>query len=387
MLGQQFTSDGESSPASERVEDAKGTLDAIRSVIGNPMENPLKRWTLLTGERAAVTALLLGLVFVFLVGVSFVRPYGMRELLTETSSAQMLFSALLSGAILLVSIVVSINSVVLSQEITDIEGQQRRIAATLDYRSRLEEFLESGVTPARPAEFLPVILFVILRQMEAVRDATQDIDDEELRDHVESFVDHVAADVKQARKTLDRNDSGDLKVLLAGLSYDYSGQLHIARAYEQQFDDAFPDSQVEALERLIETLKLFGTAHGYFQSLYYKRELAELSSRLLLVSLPVIVFASYVLLALDARMFPEVTWFGISPLLLFVSFAYTVALAPYVVLTTYIIRVSTVTLRTLAAGPFVFRSDSKFDSYDLETESDDLDWQSLELTDDGEPAT
>jgi hypothetical protein len=380
-----LASDGESSFASKGAEVARGELDDIQSVLGDPTENRFKRWTLLTGKRAAVTGALLGAVFLFLIAVSFVRPYGMRELLNETNAAKMLFSALLSGAILLVSIVVSINSVVLSQEITDIDRQQERISATLDYRSRIEEYLESGVTPARPAEFLPVILYVILEQAQAVKRSAADIQNEELNEALDAFVDHVSADVEQARKTLNRNDSGDLKVLLAGLSYDYSGQLHAARAFQQQYGDEFANDN-EALERLTETLTLFGTAHGYFESLYYKRELAELSSRLLFVSLPVIVFSSYVLLALDAQMFPEMRVLGLSPLLLFVSFAYTVALAPYVILTAYVIRASAITLRTLAAGPFMFRSKSKLDSLDLETAGDDLDWDDLELTDDNTTA-
>ena len=268
-----LASDGESSFASKGAEVARGELDDIQSVLGDPTENRFKRWTLLTGKRAAVTGALLGAVF--LIAVSFVRPYGMRELLNETNAAKMLFSALLSGAILLVSIVVSINSVVLSQEITDIDRQQERISATLDYRSRIEEYLESGVTPARPAEFLPVILYVILEQAQAVKRSAADIQNEELNEALDAFVDHVSADVEQARKTLNRNDSGDLKVLLAGLSYDYSGQLHAARAFQQQYGDEFANDN-EALERLTETLTLFGTAHGYFESLYYKRELAKL---------------------------------------------------------------------------------------------------------------
>ena len=95
----------------------------------------------------------------------------------------------------------------------------------------------------------------------------------------------------------------------------------------------------------------------YFKTLYYKLELSDLATTLLTVSLPIIVFITYVLLALDSGIFPDVTLFGYTPLTVFISFAYTIALAPYAVLTSYIIRAANVTKRTPEEGPFVLDSE------------------------------
>ncbi len=349
----------------------------------------ISRWFLLLGRRTSVTLFLLLCVLAVLLAMS-VQGTGvdMRRLLTETNTVQTLFNTLLSGIILLVSIVVSINSIVFSQEITDIEDQRDRIDASIQYRDRIDQFMKSDVSPARPAEFLRAILQVIDRQAMALANIAEDSDDGEFREEAKAFADRVTADAERAGETLADAQFGTFKVLLAGLNYDYSRQLHAARRFKRKYRNQLDDDEAEAIDDLVDTLKFFATGREYFKSLYYKRELARLSSRLLYVSLPAIVFTSYVLLALDAKLFPRQMalpiWraFSIPPLPLFVSFAYTVALAPFVILTAYIIRAVTVTLNTLAAGPFILERGAAIDEFDWEHEDED-DW---EITDPETPA-
>ena len=365
---------------SRGVDAARDYTEEISSALTNPAENRVKQWFLLKGRRPVVTAVLLLAIFVLLVGLAVIRPLNMRDLLTKTNTVQTLFSALLSGAILLVSIVVSINSIVLSQEITDIESQQERISASMDFRRHIEEFIETDVIPARPAEFLRVVLHTLLHQAQSLADIAADSTNDEFREQVETFRDKVSEDVDQARTTLGDARFGTFKVLLVGLNYDYSGQLYAARTFKHKYADTLTDEEQEAIDDLTETLTFFATGREYFKSLYYKRELAELSSRLLYVSLPVIVFTSYVLLALDANLIPEMTILGVPPLLLFVTLAYVIALAPYVVLTAYVIRAATIALRTLAAGPFILHKGSTIDSLNFERAEDSMDWEETQNT-------
>lgn len=51
-------------------------------------------------------------------------------------------------------------------------------------------------------------------------------------------------------------------------------------------------------------------------------------------------------------MFPEVSLFGLLPLSVYVLATYTVALIPFVVLTSHVLRTATVAHRTLATGSF-----------------------------------
>jgi hypothetical protein len=64
-------------------------------------------------------------------------------------------------------------------------------------------------------------------------------------------------------------------------------------------------------------------------------------------------------------------------LILGVSFAYTIALAPYLILTSYILRAATIALRTLSAGPFILRTGKNIDSMDWDVEEPDREWGSI----------
>ncbi|UPW01177.1 hypothetical protein M0R88_03510 [Halorussus gelatinilyticus] len=326
------------------------------------------QWVLLRGKRMWVAAALLLTVLSVLVGGSIVRPLDLQTLLRDTNTVQTLFSALLSGSILLVSIVVSINSIVLSEEITDIETQRERIDASVRYRGQIEEFIESDVSPARPAEFLRTILKVIDRQAEGIESIAERADSDEFAEEAKIFSEEVSKEAEKAGETLSGAKFGSFKVLLAGLDYDYSWQLHVARRFKRKYGHCLGDDQQRAIDDLVETLKVFATGREYFKSLYYKREFSRLSARLLYVSLPTIVYISYVMLVIGTDLFPEVWLFWqplkITPLSLFTTFSYTVALAPYVVLTSYVLRAMTVTLQTLASGPFVLRQSDELDEFD-----------------------
>ena len=357
-------------------------FEELGTALRAPGENAIKRWLLLTGPRLWVMFVLMFLVFVLLVGMATVKPVEMRGLLTETNAVQTLFATLLSGAILLVSIVVSINSVVLSQEMTDINQQQKRIDASVEYHRQIEDFIEADITPARPSDFLNAVLYASSRQVKTLTHLAEDSPNDEFERDVREFAEQVAQDVEQARQTLTAGRVGTFRVLLAGLNYNYSGQLHATRGLKHKYSEDLSTEGREAIDRLVDTLKHIGIGREYFKSLYYKRELARLSSRLLYVSLPVIVFTSYVLLALNANMFPDVSFFGLSPLLLSIMFAYTIALAPYVILTAYVIRAATITLRTLAAGPFILQEGSNITSLEWVVQDQSREWELVDQTQD-----
>ena len=367
------------------------SLDSLIPGDREPPSSPFRRvrqWVLLRGERTWVAAMLLAGVFGVLLLTSVVRPLDLQQLLENTNTVQTLFSALLSGSILLVSIVVSINSIVLSEEITDIESQRERIDASIRYRGQIEEFIESDVSPARPAEFLRTILKVIDRQADGIAQIAEKGDNEEFAEEARIFSEEVSREAEKAGETLSGAEFGSFNVLLAGLDYDYSWQLHVARRFERKYGHRLGDDQQNAIDDLVETLKVFATGREYFKSLYYKREFARLSSRLLYVALPTVVYISYVMLVLDTSLFPEI-WLlfkplRIRPLALFTTFSYTIALAPYVVLTSYVIRAMTVTLQTLASGPFVLRQSDELDEFDWDDDDVQVSDQNLPTPDDVE---
>ena len=359
----------------------EGSFRPVTGFLHSVQRNRVVQWVIFRGERRLVTLALLAGVFAAFLVLALVRPVDMEQLLSETTTLRTLFATLLSGAILIVSVVSSISSIVLSQEITDIDTEEQRIDSSIEFRRNTEDLAEVAYSPGQPAAFLEVILSTVYEQARELGTAAARSDDEELRDETQSFASEVLSEAKRAATTLDGSRFGTFAVLSAGLNYDYSWQLNTARRLRKKYGDAL-DEESELLSNLIDTLKLFATARAYFQSLYYKREVAQLSSVLLYVSLPVIVFISYLLLALDANIIPAVRIGPLSLLSVFILFAYTVSLAPYVVLTAYVVRIAAITMQTLAAGPFIVRQRDHRDIAELTMDADPDQWDT-EFGDEG----
>jgi hypothetical protein len=342
------------------------------------------RWFLLRGKRTSVTLFVLVCVLLTLLFLSIPGTgLEMRQLLAETTTVQTMFNTLLGGIIRLVAIVVSINAIVLSQEITNLQDQRDHIDASIQYRNRIDEFVDSDVSPTRPAKFLHAILSVISKQSAMLAKIAEDSENKEFSKQMRQFTSQVTADAERAGRTLSNTELGTFHVLLSGLDYDYSRQLHTAHRLKRQYNSQLGENGVKIMDNFIETLTFFAIGREYFKSLFYERELGRLSKRLLYVSLPAIVFTSYVLLALDAKLFPRemalplLYMYGITPTSLFISLAYTVALAPFVIFTTYIIRAVTVTINTLAAGPFILDRGATVQKFDLDSSEET--WEVAEM--------
>ncbi|NHN47911.1 hypothetical protein G9464_09910 [Halostella sp. JP-L12] len=343
--------DTASENVTERVEAAKGTLL-------EPEENSFKRWLLLSGGRGVVTAVAMLVVMTGFVVLGVVWTTEMRDLVTETEIVQTLLFTLLSGTILLVSIAVSINSVVLSQELTSIGDQLDEIENSLSFRSSIREMSDPDVSPARPAEFLLTILRAVRDQSEELDTVVED-DGSAFSERVDAFVDDVVRQTESIEKRLQRGQFGTSEVLLAGLDYDYSWQMYVTQRLLSTHGDELTDRQRDVLEDIVETLKQFTTGRAYFKTLYFKRELANLSRWLLAISFPSIVYLSYALLALKANLIPDISVLGIGSLILFTGAAYVAGLVPFALFTSYVLRSATISFRTLAAGPFILKDEDK----------------------------
>lgn len=278
-------------------------------------------------------------------------------LFTETQVIQTVFISLLSGIILLVSIAVSVNSIVLSQEITSLGDQEEEINETFAFRDSVQEYTHTNTSPARPAAFLQVIFEAIQRNAEALLDSVP-AEDTALHDQVESLRDDIVLQVGAVENRLERGEFGTSEVLFAGIQYDYSRQVHAARRLRAEHEDELSESQKEKVDDLLTVLKYFTIGREYIKTLYFKREMANLSRGLLAISFPALVFLSYALLSLRAGLIPEVAILGIPSLILFVGFTYIAGLAPYTVFSAYIFRSATISIKTLAAGPFILETGS-----------------------------
>jgi len=314
----------------------------------------LGRWILLEANRLAATGMLLTLTFVSIMSIGTFWTIEMQRLLTETQAVQTILDTLLSGIILLVSIVVSINSIVISYDIASVRNQQERIEGAMTFRRELGRLAGTDEGPTDPKSFLQMMAASIQERARSLEDASKEGDEfvQDIEDHVESIVGtlaHLEDSVQQA-------SGGEFAVLWIGLETDYGRLINRSQQFTSTHQNNLSESLEDRFADLLRSLEMFATGRAYFKTLYYSREIADLSRTLLFISLPAIITTAVTILAIDASLFPSVWVFGLPPLLTFVAIAFTIALATFIVLTSYMLRVATVARRTVSAGPFVLGS-------------------------------
>jgi hypothetical protein len=308
------------------------------------------RWVLLEANRLAVTGALLTFVFVSFILLGMIWTIEMQTVLTETSAVQTLLNTLLSGMILLVSIVVSINSIVLSHDMVSVSSQEDRVRGASDFRWDLSEHTRADENPSQPTAFLKVMSRTISERAQAL--------DDDLVDSEHAAIDelrrHAASVTESADRLADVEKTGgaEFAVLWKGMEFEYGTQMERTRSLKStHYGDSSGDVP-ERLDRLLEAFELFATGKEYFKTLYYTEEVSKLSQTLLVISLPAILINATTILAINARVLPDFWLLGIPPLQTFVAAAFTVSLAPYLVLTAYMLRLSTVARLTASAGIF-----------------------------------
>lgn len=315
----------------------------VLSVFRRPVE-----WFLITGKRRFVAVVLFVLVSLFLVSLGFFDPSGMRDLLSEQNIVESLFNTLLSGIILLVSIVVSINSLVVSQELTPIGDQYERITDSWEFRQRTASEFGSNETAARPGIFLSLLVKGIGERLDSI-EIPDELEDETHQDF-EAFVEETYGALEHTSDLFD-SKTGSLAIELFRPQYDPTE--FIDRAHQlQDGGTALSEENNKQIDEVVDALQYFATAREYFKTIYYKREFSYLSRDLLYTGLPSILFISYVLLAVNAESFTGMT-LGIDNLVLFLGLSYAIALTPFIVLTAYVLRTAVIAEQTTASGGFI----------------------------------
>jgi hypothetical protein len=297
------------------------------------------RWVLLEGNRLAVTGMLVTVVYASILYSGIIWTFEMQRILTETSTVETILDTYVSGMILLVSIVVSINSIALSQDITSVNTEQNRADATMEFRRNLGSLAEGGSTPSNPSNFMSLISEAIIEQTEKVVKSANGRDEEYEQD-VREFITALTDDLEPLLEI--QLDGSQYSNLWKAMQFD-SGA-HLDRSYQIQniYHETVTEADEKQFQELIETIQLFSIGRDYFKSLYYTRETAQLSRLLLVAALPSVIITSTAILAINAQLFPTIIVLGLPPLQLFVATVFTIALIPYLILTAYMLRLSTV---------------------------------------------
>ena len=305
-------------------------------------------YVLLNVNRDLVSLGILLLTFAGVVGASLVIDGAAAALVTD-DPIETAFQAFIGATVTGVTLVLTLNQLVLSQELGAVDDQYDRMAGAIDYREDVGELL-GETPPAEPSAFLCALIEAIGDRARAVEAAAGD-DDEPVQRVVDSTVENADAVVER----LEGADFGEFDVVRTSLDFNYSWKLYATNRLNT--DDRSEETRA-ALEDLSEALGLYGPAREHFKTLYFQSELITLSRTVLYVSIPSLVTSATVVLLFDVENYPG-TVLGLDLGVLIVAAATAVAVAPFAVLLSYVLRIATITRRTLAIGPFILRSSDR----------------------------
>ncbi|RKD88087.1 hypothetical protein [Halopiger aswanensis] len=324
-----------------------------------------KHRLLLNANRWLVTAGLMAFIFVGLLLASELSPVSLRALLGTKTPVHTLFQALTTALITGVTLVVTINSLVLSQELGAVEDQRERLEGALDFRADIEQAIDAPVSPPEPSSFLRAIVATSAERGTDFRAAVSASQDDELIERVDEFVDNLSTHAEAIEAELEDAQFGTYGVLKAALDYNYSWKIFRARRIKNAHADSFTDDAREAYDGLLESLKFFGLAREHFKTLYFQWELINLSRAMMYVAVPALVVTMSMLLFFDANAVTG-TVLGIDTLVWIVVVASTIAVTPFLLLIAFVLRIATVAKRTLAIGPFILRESSRGEEIEWE---------------------
>jgi len=332
----------------ERTEGGEQSDDTMRERAGR---SRVTLWVLLDADRRLLAGALSAALFCGLVGAGVLHSTPAQTLLTRGDPAETLYQALVTATVTGVTLVLTLNQVILSQELGAVGDQRDRMEGAMEFRADAAEAVGTDVSPAEPSAFLRALVAATREEATALADAAAGTP---AADPVRRYVDSLTDNADAVTDQLEGASFGEYDVLAAALNYNYSLKLYDGKRLRAAHAEDLPADAVDRLDALLTTLELFGPAREHFKTLYFQWELADLSRTLLYVAMPALAVAIAALLFLDPGDFPGAT-LGVPDSLLAVAATTTVSLLPFTVLLTYVLRIVTITKRTLSIGPFVLR--------------------------------
>lgn len=226
--------------------------------------------------------------------------------------------------------------------------------AALAFRRETADLVDEPVTPPDPAAFLQTLVKTARTLATSLTaDLPPDADDV-LQDQMSHLATEIESNANAVEPRLAEAQFGSFDTISAALDFDYSWKLYAARRIRRVHGDALNEKATTQLDDLIDTLERFGPAREHVKTLYFRWELVNLSWMVIATAIPALTVAVCTLLYYDTRLLVG-SIAGIPASVLVVSGAVTVSLTPFVVLLAYILRIATISKRTLSIGPFTLR--------------------------------
>lgn len=172
--------------------------------------------------------------------------FEMQVLLTETSAVEDILGIFLSGMILLVSI----NSIVVSEDMTSIVNQERRIRGVGDFWQDVDELSGATERPTDLRSFLELLTTVIQKHAEEIADATTDAESE-FDEFASGYSESVTGGVEHLEE-VNEIQGGDFALLWTALGVDYGPLLDKSHALRSRSTESERSSLNGSVDNLVE---------------------------------------------------------------------------------------------------------------------------------------
>lgn len=304
----------------------------------------IHEWVFLTGSRVLIASILLVLFFVVVTAI---------ELRISTTSQQLvplfyLSSAIIGGNFTLLTIVISINQLVISRQLSSPGELRKQIENTTDYRAAVTEIAEEEIPPPTPAAFLDVLLGGTADSARETEEYRADVSDD-IVDAIDEVLEPLQEQIRRSRLKLEEEDTTTFEALVVSLNTNYSDEIYQISRLQTVYQDGLTSDLDDCLDKLIISLKQIDVARQYLKTVYIQAELARLSRRLMYIGVPVVLVAFGLLEVFISTQQPVLSPIQLS--ILTPAFA-TIGAAPLIVLFTYVLRLAVISERTAAITPF-----------------------------------
>ncbi|MFB6139617.1 MAG: hypothetical protein ABEJ26_04185 [Halosimplex sp.] len=299
------------------------------------------------GNRLAVAAIVYALTAAVVVAVDPFRAVTGRN----AAPLYYAYSALIGGNLNLLTIVVSVNQLVLTRELESPGKFERELDSIRELREDVGETIEEEYAPTTPEAFVRDLLDAVDEQADAVdriaRGASGD-----LTSDVGELVEGLRADLDRARGSLDERVPV-VELIVALTRIDVTGAHRSACRLRDEYADELSADEREALSELARQVRLLVVTREHVQQLFSRKDLSNLSRVLLAVGTVVEALLLAALLAFVGLV-------GVGPFAPFsapvVYASVAVGLVPLALVFAYVVRSATIAYRTASTTQFVVSS-------------------------------
>lgn len=316
----------------------------------------LVEWVLLTGNRLAIAGLLLGLIGAILVAL---EVFGLTVVQGPTALFY-LFSAFIGGNLTLITIVISINQLVLARQFQSPGDLQSQLSAMDEYRQEVADLVDRFVMSVFPPEFLQQLLQSARQQAWDLDDSVSDLPADQAHDEVRNLVTALLADIDHVMTLLDDSEGTPFHALSTMLTTNIGPQIQRTRHVRAIHRADLSNQTLQALDSLVDHLRLLDITREYFKTIFIQKELAYFSRILFYVGITT-VFIDTIGLLWSPGGISVITPSILPPGVVLV--AVTVSFAPLAVLFSFVLRIAVVVERTVSILPFVTPQEVYLEDY------------------------